>query len=119
MRLFALFMPVVIVLSFATPSLAQQKGDPAKGKVTYGTYCVSCHGASGKGDGPAAATLNPKPRDLTDKAHMAKHKDDYLFEIIKKGGVAVGKSAVMPPWGTALKDEDIWSVVAYIRSLVK
>ncbi len=119
MRLVSLFVAVAIALSMATLALAQQKGDPAKGKVAYATYCASCHGVGGKGDGAAAAALNPKPRDLTDKAYMAKLKDDYLFEITKKGGAAVGKSAVMPPWGSALKDDDIWNVVAYIRSLVK
>jgi mono/diheme cytochrome c family protein len=94
-------------------------GDAAKGKGTYDTYCTSCHGATGKGDGAAAAALNPKPRDLTDKAYIGKLDDKYLFEIISKGGAAIGKSALMPPWGGSLTEADIRNIVAYIRSLVK
>jgi mono/diheme cytochrome c family protein len=43
--------------------------------------------------------------------------DDYLFTVIKKGGMAVGKSPNMAPWGGALSDEQIRNVVAYVRSL--
>lgn len=96
-----------------------ETGDAAKGKETYAKFCASCHGAAGKGDGPGAAALNPKPKDLTDKAYMAKLGDKYLVDIIAKGGPAVGKSPLMPPWGAALKAEDIQDVVAFLRSLSK
>jgi mono/diheme cytochrome c family protein len=43
--------------------------------------------------------------------------DDYLVKVIKLGGMAVGKSPNMAPWGGALSDEQILDVVAYIRSL--
>lgn len=59
--------------------------------------CVTCHGADGKGSGPAAASLTPKPRDYTDSAWQASVKDDDLRKVIVKGGAAVGKSALMPP----------------------
>lgn len=94
-------------------------GDAAKGKQTYAKFCASCHGNAGKGDGPGAAALNPKPKDLTDKAYVSKLEDKYLVDIISKGGAAVGKSPLMPPWGGALKTEDIHNVIAYIRSLGK
>jgi mono/diheme cytochrome c family protein len=44
-------------------------------------------------------------------------KDDYLFKIIKDGGVAVGKAQFMPGWGAQVKDQDIWNLIAYIRTL--
>lgn len=110
-------LSIFVLLSWGTGQA--QKGDPAKGKTAYATYCASCHGAAGKGDGAAAATLNPKPRDLTDAKYMATLTDQYMFDIIKKGGPAVGKAALMPPWGAALKDPEIQNVVAYIRTLVK
>jgi mono/diheme cytochrome c family protein len=94
-------------------------GDAAKGKASYDSLCVSCHGATGKGDGAAAAALNPKPKDLSDKAYMGKLDDKYLSDIIAKGGTAVGKSAMMPPWGGSLKEEDIRNVIAHLRSLAK
>jgi mono/diheme cytochrome c family protein len=93
--------------------------DVAKGKAAYNQYCASCHGATGKGDGPAAAALNPKPRDLSDKAYARSLKDEYLFQVTKDGGPAVKKSPLMPGWGKSLKDDQIKDVVAYLRSLAK
>ncbi len=93
------------------------KGDPAKGKETYQTYCWTCHGKEGKGDGPSAAGLAVKPRNHTDGAHMSKMTDPQIFKTVKEGGKAVGKSELMPPWGSALKDDQIRDVVAYIRTL--
>ncbi len=92
-------------------------GDPAKGKASFDQLCASCHGAAGKGDGAAAAALNPKPRDLTDKKYVGGLKDDYLKKLVKEGGPAVGKSPMMPPMGGSLKDADIENVIAYVRSL--
>ncbi len=98
---------------------ALAKGDPTKGKATFDQMCASCHGAGGKGDGPAASVLNPKPRDFTDKKYMTGLKDDYITKIIKGGGQAVGKSPLMPPMGASLKDADIENVIAYVRTLAK
>ncbi|MCH7926430.1 MAG: cytochrome c, partial [Candidatus Dadabacteria bacterium] len=81
------------------------------------TYCTSCHGMSGKGDGPAAVSLRPKPKNLTDSAYMISLNDQYLYDVINKGGAAVGKSPFMPGWGTTLSDEDIADIISYIRSL--
>lgn len=94
-------------------------GDAGKGQVSFQMYCAACHGSTAKGDGPGVGALNPKPRDLTDGAYMAKLKDQYLFDVIAKGGPALGKSPAMPPWDPTLKDEDIRNVVAYIRTLSK
>ena len=43
--------------------------------------------------------------------------DQYVFEIVQNGGSAVGKSALMPPWGGARKNEDVENVIASIRTL--
>lgn len=114
------FTPLMSVLILVlAPHLAfpQQKGDPKAGKQRYNLLCSSCHGATGKGDGPASAALTPKPQNHADGKHMNALTDKYLFDIIKGGGASVGKSPLMPPWGTQLKDQDIWNVVAYIRTL--
>src|SRR5262245_26922072 len=63
---------------------------------TFQTICATCHGPGGKGDGTAAANLNPKPRNYTDKAWQASVTDDDIKKIILTGGAAVGKSATMP-----------------------
>jgi mono/diheme cytochrome c family protein len=101
------------------PALVLAQGDQAKGKSLFTQQCAGCHGATGKGDGVAAAALNPKPSDLTNKAYMAGLKDQYLFDLIQKGGAAMGKSPLMPPLGSKLKDGDIRDVIAYVRSLAK
>jgi mono/diheme cytochrome c family protein len=97
--------------------LAQVKGDPKAGKAKYDANCVGCHGTTGKGDGPAAAALNPKPQDHTNGKVMNALSDKYLFDIIKDGGAAVKKAAIMPASGKKLNDQEISDVVAYIRSL--
>ncbi len=63
----------------------------------FTTRCTPCHGAVGKGDGPASAGLTPKPRDLSDPAWQQAVDDEYLEKILLYGGIAVGKSAAMPP----------------------
>ena len=114
-------IPVAILAVAASLGVAaaQNGADPAKGQVSFGLYCAACHGNAGKGDGPGAVALNPRPRDLTDPKYMKALKDQYLFEVIAKGGSAFGKSPAMPPWNPTLKDQDIKNVVAYIRSLAK
>jgi len=109
-----LALPALVLLG--TP-LVVHAADPEQGKKLYGTYCVTCHGESGKGDGPAAATLNPKPRDHTSKEYMSQLSDDDLLKVIKDGGASIGKSPIMPPWGAALKDDQIKDVIAYVRTL--
>lgn len=108
-----------LLVGVTLPSLAGAQGNGEKGKALFAQNCAACHGTAGKGDGAAAAALNPKPRDLTDKAYMAGLKDEYLMDIVKKGGAAVGKSALMPPWGAAMKDDQIRDVIAFVRSLAK
>ena len=96
-----------------------EAADAAAGKAKYQQFCGACHGPNGKGDGPAAASLNPKPQDHSDRKYMKSLSDEKIFKIIKMGGAAVGKSPTMPPWGGALSDGDINNVVAFIRSLSK
>jgi mono/diheme cytochrome c family protein len=102
------------LLSANASSWAQ---NPAEGKKLYATYCASCHGETGKGDGMAAGSLPVKPADHTSGAVMNQLNDKFLLDIISKGGGAVGKSTFMPSWGGALNDKQIREVVAYIRTL--
>ena len=89
------------------------------GASVYKNFCASCHGTSGKGDGPAAAAFNPKPRDMSDCKVMEAESDDTLFKIIKDGSKSVGRSSGMPGFGGALKDPQIQELVAHIRSFCK
>ena len=85
------------------------------GKKTYNVYCSSCHGEGGKGDGPAAPSLNPRPQDLA--GHETEMTDDYMFWRIHEGGMMEPFRSSMPAWKDALSDEQIWQVVAFLRTL--
>ena len=81
--------------------------------------CPQCHGFGGKGDGYLLGMLKEpvKMHDWTDPAANAGWTDDYLFEITKKGGEAIGKNKVMLKYGNKLTDEQIRAVVAFQRSV--
>ena len=104
-----------LVFLFAATAVSAQ--DKEEGKKLYVTYCSSCHGEGGKGDGPAAASLPVKPANHTDGTVMNKLPDKTLFEIISKGGQAAGKSTFMPAWGGSLRDKQIQDIIAYVRSI--
>jgi mono/diheme cytochrome c family protein len=97
------------------PADAKAMKNPEKaadlGKKAVETNCVSCHGPKGKGDGPAAAALNPKPADWTSDK-IKKESDGELFWKISNGRGA------MPPW-KHLPEKDRWELVNYIRTLKK
>jgi mono/diheme cytochrome c family protein len=83
----------------------------AQGKQIYDDKCAACHGAAGKGDGPAAALLNPKPANLADRNFMQTLPVDCQFFAISEGVKGTG----MPPW-KALGDDALWKVLIYTRS---
>jgi mono/diheme cytochrome c family protein len=101
----------------AAEPAAAGPGDAAAGAPLYATYCASCHGPKGDGDGPVSATLNPKPARHSDAAYMNGLSDEHLFKVVKEGGQSVGKSPLMAPWGGTLSDAQIRDVVAFVRSL--
>jgi mono/diheme cytochrome c family protein len=98
---------------------AAAKVDLVSGKKVYDTYCSSCHGATGKGDGVAAHALNPKPRNFLDSAYMKSRTDEILKKVIVEGGAANNLSPLMSPWGGTLKPNEIDDVLGYVRSFLK
>ncbi len=98
-------------------AVSKPKGevDLTKGKAIYHEKCANCHGPKGHGDGPQAAFLDPKPTNFTDAKYMSTLTDEHIFKTISEGGIAVGKSNLMPRWKFVLSEDDIWSAIAYIR----
>ena len=112
------FVAILLLSVWIISAPAASAGDPAKGKEIYAKSCSSCHGPEGKGNGTAAAAINPKPTNLADKATISKLDDAALSNAIVKGGAATGKSPLMPAFGQ-LKDQEVKDLVAYIRSIAK
>ena len=97
-------------------TIPNTKWDIEKGKRLFHYYCSYCHGRGGKGDGPNAVNLDPKPRDFTDDKYMVTRTDQNLFDVISKGGAATARSTFMPPFEHTLSKEKILDIIAYIRS---
>lgn len=93
------------------------KGDCAVGADQYAAICSTCHGPAGKGDGPGALGLDPKPRDHTDTAYMGSLDDAHIYKVIKCGGASVGKSPSMMAWGMSLTEDQIKGLVCHLRKL--
>jgi putative heme-binding domain-containing protein len=88
-----------------------------KGGPLFVHYCSHCHGIYGDGEGFNADYLDRQPANLTDSEFMAKRKDNRIYRVIKKGGPEVRKSNLMPSFGNTLSDLEIWSLVAFVRTL--
>lgn len=101
--------PPVDVAKFMNPT----KEMIDKGKTVYSVSCASCHGADGKGDGVAGATLNPKPRNFHELAGWKNGTTlPMIYLTIEKGIPNTGMASFnnIPP-------EDRLNIIAYIRSL--
>ncbi len=112
---FALLATGCDVRSGEIPQGSLADGDSVKGRVLYQQHCSGCHGESGKGDGPGAKNINPKPIDHTNAQYMAGLSDRHLFAVVQRGGKDVGRPA-MPPFPN-LSDEEIKHLIAFMRSM--
>lgn len=83
-----------------------------RGQALYAENCVSCHGASGRGDGPAALGLDPPPIDFTDRARADERSVAALYQVITQGleGTSMASYASLP-------EEDRWALATYVGAL--
>ena len=86
-------------------------------RQVYQRYCAQCHGIKGHGDGINAPYLVVPPRDHTKGDYLETRSDQQLFDVIKLGGLAVGRAPCMPAWGYTFENKMIHSLVSYIREL--
>jgi mono/diheme cytochrome c family protein len=110
---------LVIGLLCWSPAVSSRLLAAEKTVVLFQELCSVCHGVGGKGDGPSARGLEPKPADFTNCKVMAKDSDELLVKIIKGGGQSVGRSTVMPAWGEALSEQQIGELAKFIRGLCR
>jgi mono/diheme cytochrome c family protein len=88
-----------------------------KARQVYAMRCAACHGDRGDGKGPGAFAVNPKPRNYADPEWQKAVTDDELGKAIVRGGVAVGKSYMMPASpDLRVKPEIVSALVALVRS---
>jgi len=94
--------------------------DLERGKTIFNERCVSCHGATGLGDGPVGAALPPeqKPRNLQEGAMKVATDLEKFKNLMKQGGMPLGLSALMPPQPD-LGEADVAALYAYVSSLHK
>lgn len=85
-----------------------------EGKAIYDKNCVSCHGASGKGDGPAAKVMKPPPKDF---ATALKGKTDADVAKVITEGKAEGKNH--PVFAKKLSEDQIKAVAKYATEFAK
>jgi mono/diheme cytochrome c family protein len=104
--------------SWQAPESAREVANPyignaiaaQKGQMLYSKLCWTCHGKNGKGDGPAAANLNPKPKDFS-SVELQKQTDGELFWKLSNG------KGMMVPYKHSLNEEKRWQLINYIRTL--
>jgi len=134
------YVSLVVVLGWGLGGCALFDSKEVKhGKKLFAFYCAQCHGEKGNGKGYNADNLDPHPRDLTDagERYMADASNEDIFIAIKNGlsGVVWEDgliksghemdeeygfgSTLMPYWGFTLSDDEIWSLVAFVRTLHK
>jgi putative copper export protein/mono/diheme cytochrome c family protein/alkyl hydroperoxide reductase subunit AhpC len=96
--------------TFQRPGVAYQASSIAEGKALFAEHCAVCHGPRAAGDGPAAATLHPRPPDLR-AHHVALHTAGDIFWWISHG------RPPMPAFADRLDADARWHLVNYLRAL--
>jgi mono/diheme cytochrome c family protein len=108
-----------------------QSEQVAKGQKLYAHYCIHCHGENGRqNEGYNWAQMpDPRPKDLSDKDEMGTFKDQEVFDTISRDmkdttpekGDKIGEDEfavpTMPTFKYTLSEEEIWNIVAYVRTL--
>ena len=101
----------------STTTVVKSDDSKTKAQEIFAQRCTPCHGAEGRGDGAASASLNPHPRNFHDVEWQKTVTDEHLVQIIKMGGAAVGLSPAMPA-NPDLKDEAVLAALKdHIRTL--
>ncbi len=87
----------------------------AEGEALYQANCASCHGASGQGDGPVAASLQPPPANLARAVRMPMVDSAFLYWRISEG--ALTQKSLMPPFKEMLSEDERWKIVSFVETL--
>ena len=123
---------LAILTAVAVTSSQEQPGTATgdePGRPLFTAHCATCHGVSGRGDGPTADSFKARPSDLTQlaKSNGGKFVADRIHRVIDGRGVKAHGSVEMPVWGEVFKrkqglDDEavkarIEAIVRYLRSI--
>jgi mono/diheme cytochrome c family protein len=97
-----------------TNPLSGNQDEITLGKSEYMSMCFVCHGAQGKGDGPAAKATPSTPSDLSDPVRSQLLSDGDRFAVMRLGI----EGTAMPASGANLNDQQVWRILAYVETLV-
>lgn len=98
---------------FSAEQVALTPKQIERAKVVYIENCMACHGEKGDGKGAAASMITGhKPRDFTTGYFRHGGEPKEIFRTISEGS----DGTAMPPWKDALTDDDIWTLVHYVKS---
>lgn len=116
---------LVLILGFigmATGCTLFEDKVVATGRNLFNYYCADCHGETGIGDGYNSDFLDPEPRDLTDteERYLARLTNEEIFEALSRDLIAREAPHLpptMPTFKNTLSEAELWSLVAYVRTL--
>jgi len=102
-----------LLAAYPVPTAPAHLPDLARGAAMYQQTCAACHGATGRGNGPAAAALDPPPIDFTDRTRADQRSVLSLYEAISQGV----NGTAMAAYADQLSVDDRWSLAYYVGSL--
>ena len=91
----------------------------SQGKRVFYLYCVWCHADASPAGPSNRSNLSPQPPLMNDGDKLNGESDEYLQNIITLGGSALGKSAMMPPYGKTISAEEIGALIAFTRAIAQ
>jgi len=103
--------PVPLTARFAQNPTPDTPATIATGRAAYQANCAICHGPQGRGDGPAAFTLQPRPFDL--QVHVPQHAPGEIDFWISEGI----PSTPMPAWKEKLSETERWAIIRFLQAL--
>ena len=124
----SLLILIVAAVLFRPEAFGQtrrQPGDLITGKQVYEEICFACHGVKGDGKGPSWINTKPSPQVFINSVYMSRLTDDYIFNVVKYGKLAVLNGQIpdkklpalaMPSFGAVLDDQQIRELLKFERA---
>jgi len=125
MLLYAALLGWPLFETSVTAQTSVKRGDLTTGKNVYNEICFACHGEKGDGKGPSWFNTKPSPQVFINATYMSRLSDEYMFNVVKYGKLAVLKreipdkkleSLAMPAFGQVLEDKQIRELIKFERA---